>query len=365
MIAVKKGRTTIFGLIAIAVLVVISIPFQVRIDDIRGKFRSVEESLYLSSSSLKKISLGYTEILSDIYWMRAIQYFGSRKMEEQNPELLYHYFDIITDLDPRFVNAYRYGGTFLAESEPFGLGQFDLGVSLLEKGRKNNPDNFRLPLEEAFLYYFYRKDYVKAAELFQKAAEKPGVGGMRKASVKGMAAAALAKGGNRELSKEIWQIIYETSPSEGRRNFAYRNLREIETMEMEDQITAALLAYQKDYGKLPGSVKELAAAGYLKGGIPSAPIGGNFVIAPDIDAVRNTELASRKLKEALAFLNAKAARFKKMYGEYPSDLAELRAFIEQETTGAFPEHPMGEEFVYNPDSGIIESKWKHEENKER
>ena len=361
----KKSRTTFVGLIAIAALVVISIPFQVRIDDIRGKFRSVEESLYLSSSSLKKISLGYTEILSDIYWMRAIQYFGSRRIEEQNPELLYHYFDIITDLDPRFVNAYRYGGTFLAESEPFGLGQFDMGVSLLEKGRKNNPDNFRLPLEEAFLYYFYPKDYVKAAELFQEAAQKPGVGGSREASVKGMAAAALAKGGNRDLSKEIWQIIYETSPSEGRRNFAYRNLQEIETMEMEDELTAALLEYQKKYGKLPGTVKELAAAGYVRGGIPTAPIGGGFVIAPDIGAVRSAGLASRKLKEALAFLNAKAVRFRKMYGEYPRDLDELRAFVEQETTGAFPEHPMGEEYLYNPASGIVESKWKYEESKEQ
>ncbi|HML95136.1 MAG TPA: hypothetical protein PKC29_06870 [Thermodesulfobacteriota bacterium] len=361
----KKGRTTIFGLIAIAALVAISIPFQVRIDDIRGKFRSVEESLYLSSSSLRKISLGYTELLSDIYWMRAIQYFGSRKTGEQNPELLYHYFDIITDLDPRFVNAYRYGGTFLAEPAPFGLGKFDMGVSLMEKGRKNNPDNFRLPLEEAFLYYFYPKDYVKAAELFREAAQKPGVAGSRKASVKGMAAAALAKGGNRDLSKEIWQIIYETSPSEGRRNFASRNLQEIETMEMEDELTAALIEYRKDYGKLPGSVKELAAAGYVKGGIPAAPIGGEFVVAPDLGTVRNTELASRKLKEALAFLNSKAVRFRKIYGGYPRDLGELKAFVEQETTGEFPEHPMGEEFVYDPASGIVESEWKYEESKER
>lgn len=362
----KKGRTTtILGLLAIAALIAVSIPFQVRIDDLRGKFRSVEESLYLSSSSLKKISLGYTEILSDIYWMRAIQYFGSRKTEEQNPQLLYHYFDIITDLDPRFVNAYRYGGTFLAEPGPFGLGQFDLGVSLLEKGRKNNPDNFRLPLEEAFLYYFYPKNYEKAAELFREAAGKPGVAKSRKASVKGMAAAALAKGGNRDLSKEIWQIIYETSPSEGRRNFAFRNLQEIETMEMEDELTAELLEYQKRYGKLPGSVKELAAAGYVKGGIPEAPIGGEFVVAPDIAALRNTELASRKLKEALAFLNAKAVRFRKIYGEYPRDLKELKAFVQTETTGQFPDHPMGEEYVYNPESGIIESKWKYEEKKER
>jgi TPR repeat protein len=363
---VKKGRTTtILGLLAIAALVAVSIPFQVRIDDIRGKFRSVEDSLYLSSSSLKKISLGYTELLSDIYWMRAIQYFGSRRTEEQNPELLYHYFDIITDLDPRFVNAYRYGGTFLAEPAPFGLGKFDMGVGLLEKGRKNNPGNFRLPLEEAFLYYFYPKDYEKAAELFREAAETPGLSKSRQASVKGMAAAALAKGGNRDLSKEIWQIIYETSPSEGRRSFALRNLQEIETGEMEDELTAALLEYQKQYGKLPGSVKELAAAGYVEGGIPEAPIGGEFVIAPEIDSVRNTELASRKLKEALAFLNSKAARFRKIYGEYPRDLNELKDFIKTETTGVFPDHPMGQEYIYNPESGKIESKWKYEKKKKQ
>lgn len=362
----KQGRTTtILGLLAIAALIAVSIPFQVRIDDIRGKFRSVEESLYLTSSSLKKISLGYTELLSDIYWMRAIQYFGSRKTGEQNPELLYHYFDIITDLDPRFGNAYRYGGTFLAEPEPFGLGKFDMGVSLLEKGRKNNPENFRLPLEEAFLYYFYPKDYGKAAELFREAAETPGLSRSRQASVKGMAAAALAKGGNRDLSKEIWQIIYETSPSEGRRNFAFRNLQEIETMEMEDELTAALLEYRKRYGKLPGSVKELAAAGYVKGGIPEAPIGGEFVIAPEIDSVRNTELASRKLKEALAFLNGKSNRFRKIYGEYPRDLKELEVFVKTETTGEYPVHPMGEEYLYNPESGIIESKWKYEKEGEQ
>jgi len=363
---VKKGRTTtILGLLAIAALVAVSIPFQVRIDDLRGKFRSVEDSLYLSSSSLKKISLGYTELLSDIYWMRAIQYFGSKRTEDQNPELLYHYFDIITDLDPRFVNAYRYGGTFLAEPAPFGLGKLDMGVSLLEKGRKNNPDNFRLPLEEAFLYYFYPKNYDKAAELFREAAETPGLSRSRQASVKGMAAAALAKGGNRDLSKEIWQIIYETSPSEGRRSFALRNLEEIETGEMEDELTAALLEYQKQYGKLPGSVKELAAAGYVEGGIPEAPIGGEFVIAPEIDSVRNTELASRKLKAALAFLNGKSVRFKKMYGEYPRDLNELTDFIKTETTGAFPDHPMGQEYIYNPESGKIESKWRYEEKKEQ
>ena len=231
------------------VLIVLSIPFQNKIDEAHGKYNFMEDSLYFTSSMLDKISLGYTEILADIYWLRALQYFGGNKIEDQKPDLLYRYFDIITDLDPKFVNAYRYGGAFLAEPPPFGLGEFDLGVQVLDKGRENNPNNFRIPLEEAFLYYIYPKDYAKAAELFEEAGSKPDISAFRKASINGMAAAAHAQGGDRDTSRAIWEIIYETSPSEGRRNFAFRNLLEIHTMEIEDDLTIALDEYIKRYNK--------------------------------------------------------------------------------------------------------------------
>src|SRR3989304_8376641 len=204
-------------LILVFALIAISVPFQKGIDNIRGKFRSIEETLYFSSSALKRLSLGYKELLADIYWMRALQYFGGRRFKEKNPELLYHYFDILTDLDPKFVNAYRFGGTFLSEPPPFGLGDIEKGSMLLDKGRRNNPDNFRLPLEEAFMYYLYVKDYDKAAELFNEASEKPSLTGLRRATLKGMAASAQSKGGNRKLSKEHCNTIYETTTHEQRR----------------------------------------------------------------------------------------------------------------------------------------------------
>ncbi|MGH7885944.1 MAG: hypothetical protein ACRENO_09650, partial [Thermodesulfobacteriota bacterium] len=111
-------------LTVITILILASIPFQKKIDSQRNKFRSIEETLYLSSSTLKKVSLGFNELLSDIYWFRAIQYFGTNEVNfvNKDAELLLHYFDIITDLDPKFVNAYRFGGTFLAEPAPQGLG---------------------------------------------------------------------------------------------------------------------------------------------------------------------------------------------------------------------------------------------------
>src|ERR1700756_2927079 len=70
------SKSTVKRVIVVFSLIAISVPFQREIDNIRGKFRSVEEALYLSSSNIKKLSFGYREILADIYWMRAILYFG-------------------------------------------------------------------------------------------------------------------------------------------------------------------------------------------------------------------------------------------------------------------------------------------------
>ncbi len=346
-----KAKTMVFLLLLILFLAA-SIPFQVKIDDIRGKFRSVKESVYISSSTLRKVSLGYKELLADIYWLRALHYFGSKPLEAQSPELLSHYFGIITDLDPNFVNAYRYGGTFLAEPPPFGLGETRKGIELFDKGRMNNPENYRLPLEEGFIYYFYLKDYEKAAVLFKEASDKPGMSPLRKASMKGMAAAAHAKGGNRELSKKIWEIIYETSPSEGRRNFALRNIKEIDTVSIEEELTEALRKYKKAYHKIPTSPEELVEAGFIEN-IPEPPVGGDFIIAPRIESVKNTELARRQIDQDLSFLNAKSAMFKIRYGEYPRDMAELKEYIELEETGEFPVHPLREDYIIDPSTGKV------------
>lgn len=347
-------KKPLIGLLVIIVLILVSIPFQNRIDEAHGKFDFIDESMYLSSSMLDKLSLGYTEVLADVYWLRALQYFGGKDFDKQNPETLYHFFDIITDLDPRFVNAYRFGGAFLAEPPPYGLGEFDLGSKVFDKGRENNPESFRLPLEQAFLYYLYPKDYPKAAALFEEAGSKPGLSPFRRASIKGMAAAAHSESGDRETSRRIWEIIYQTNPSEGRRNFALRNLQEIETMDIEDGLTLALRQYEETFGKLPGSVEELSSSGIINE-VPASPLEGTYIIAPRLDSVKDSELAERNLNESLRFLNAKSKRFYRDTGSYPEDLNDLREYILDYTTENFPPHPLGEEFAYDPETGKVTS----------
>jgi tetratricopeptide (TPR) repeat protein len=354
-------------IIVVFSLIAISVPFQRKIDNIRGKFRSVEEALYLSSSSIKKLSFGYKEIIADIYWMRAIQYFGERVAKKKKVDdnqslsveikspLLYHYFDIITDLDPRFANAYSYGGTFLAELPPLGLGDIEKGTSLFDKGRRNNPANYHLPLEEAFIYYLYAKEYEKAADLFKEASQKPGLSDFRRASLEGMAASSHSKGGNRDLSRRIWKEIYETTTNEGRKEFALRNLEEIDTMNIEDRLTEALREYINRHNEVPKSLEALKDAGIIKQ-VPNEPLGGKFIIVDKLKAVRSSTLIDEHLRENIGFLTTNALRFRRFYDRYPKDLAELREFIEKETTDKFPSHPLGEEYVYNPDNGTVGSK---------
>ena len=341
------------GLLIIVLMLLISLPIQIRIDDIRGKYGHIEKDPNFDSSALKFISIGYDEIFADIYWLRTLQYFGSdeQSIPEKSPELLCTYFDIITDLDPGFINAYRYGGTLLAEPMPIGLGDFEKGTELMDKGRKNNPDNFRIPLEEAFLYYLYSNNFMRAAELFNESSEKPGLSDFRRASIKGMSATASRKGGDRELSKKIWEYIYENTENEGRKKFAIQNLNELETKDMEDELTNKVGKFEIDNKRLPEDLNELVTKGYLEI-VPKDHKGLDFIIVDEYKSVRSKTLVEYELKENRTLLNRYLKQFKLIHGYVPADLHELKRFIENK--GAkFPIHPLGYNYIYSPKSGRV------------
>jgi hypothetical protein len=308
----------------------------------------------MSPAVLRRLSLGYNEILADIYWLRALQYFGGKRYAEKDPELLYAYFDIITDLDPRFINAYRYGGTFLADYPPVGLGDVDRGIMLFEKGRANNPDDFRLPLEEAFIWYIYAKNYEKAAELFMDAASKPNLSDFRRASLRGMAALAHSKGGDRALALRVWQYIYENTTTRGRKEYALYNIKKLRSMDIEDKLTQALKDFEARFGRLPRDVEELVAAKTIEK-VPQDPLGGRFIVVPKLKVVKSTARVYEELTFATGFLTSRAQKYKRIYGTYPRSMEELRGYVSEDPSIEFPQHPLGENYNYNPETGVVEA----------
>ena len=119
---------------------------------------------------LKRASLGYDGLLADIYWTRAVQYFGGRHHNNaRSYNLLFPLLEITTHLDPQLVVAYQFGASFLAPPPPNGAGQPERAIQLMEYGIQNNPDNWKLYYDLGFVYYMNLKDYQKAAEAFERA----------------------------------------------------------------------------------------------------------------------------------------------------------------------------------------------------
>src|SRR5215831_11806522 len=109
---------------------------QSAIDDRIDADRSSEEALFLPSAEvIKKLSLAHNGLMADIYWMRAVQYYGGRRLKNQSGfPLLGRLIDIATTLDPQLLHAYRFGSIFLSERKPIGANEPERAIELLKKG---------------------------------------------------------------------------------------------------------------------------------------------------------------------------------------------------------------------------------------
>jgi hypothetical protein len=234
-----------------------------------------KESLYLTSgSTARRLSIGYSALAADLYWIRAIQYYGDTKRRlhgqtsaslqpngEAQPDyaLLYPLLDLTTTLDPRFNIAYRFGAIFLAEPSPGGAGRPDLAIALLEKGLRERPDKWEYMQDIGFVHYWWRKDYAAAAAWFDKAGRMPGAPWF----LKSLAAVTLAEGGNRGRSREMWMSIRESAENDWLKNDAERRLQQLDVADLIDALQRAIDAAAPRTGKLT-NWQDLIRAGVLR-----------------------------------------------------------------------------------------------------
>src|SRR5512141_3195914 len=145
-----------------------------RIDRLRSG-ATLEEVLYIPSPKiLKRMTLGYNGLVADIYWTRAVQYFGTKhRAHATQYQLLAPLLDITTTLDPHLIVAYQFGSTFLAQKPPEGAGQPDKAVDLIERGIRDNPDTWQLYYELGFLQYMELHDEAAAARTFERGSKIP------------------------------------------------------------------------------------------------------------------------------------------------------------------------------------------------
>ncbi len=255
-----------------------------------------EETLYVSGGpGVRRLAFGYTDLAADLYWMRALQYYGGTKLKLNEPrpasptdtvplayQLLYPYLDVTTTFDPLFNIAYRFGAIFLAEPYPSGAGRPDLAITLLEKGLRAKPDKWEYMQDIGFVHYWWRNDYKAAADWFQRSSELPGAPWW----LKSLAATTLAEGGDRQSSRLMWESIRASAEIDWLKRDAERRLVQLRAMDEMDALQKVV-----DQGAAGGETptwEGLVRQGLLPG-IPVDPSRTRY----EIDANRRVTMSPR------------------------------------------------------------------------
>lgn len=247
----------------VALLVPLQNWFDARADEASGDY----DEVYLTDGSrARMLALGYDSLLSDVYWVRAIQFFGRKILNDRavlnDPrhrlDELYPLLDVATTLDPRNVPPYRFGGFFV-----YDYVDKKLGRELLEKGVNNNPEQFRLYQDLAFLT-LNDGDCAHAADLYARGGEQPGAPGF----MRDLAVIVNAKCGRVDLAYEMLQRQYDATDDPRVKQELGDRIQGYVALGEANYLRALAESYRQRAGQPPPSLAALVATAPP---LPNAP----------------------------------------------------------------------------------------------
>ena len=250
--------------IAVAGLLVASIGVQVVRDRGWQPYVPATPVLWFQSGKfLKRVSLGFESLVADVYWIRAVVYYGSMRRvadRQRDYTLLDPLLTFVTTLDPKFRVAYRFGAIFLTEAYPDGPGRPDLAIALLQRGIAANPAAWEYFHDIGFVYYWWLQDYKAAAGWFAKGAQLPDAPEW----LQPLAATTLAQGGDRQSSRQLWRQLGD-SDIEWLKSTAKHRLTQLDAMDMVDELNRAVQRFTIREGRAPRDFPEVIARERLRG----------------------------------------------------------------------------------------------------
>ncbi len=241
-----------------------------------------EESLYFASGkTIKKMSLGLDSVVADVYWIRTLQYFGRKLLERKvrstsirgmRMDLLAPLLNIVVDLDPGNIPAYRFGAIFLPDLDP------NQAIDLLDRGIRDNPDEWRLYQDLGYIYW-QMGDYKKAAEVYQAGSEIKDA----KWWMRDIAGVMRMKGGGRDTARRIYSTYLKDDNDIIRRQ-AEQRIKQLDALDELDVINEVILQFKQRLGYCPLDLRQLAprlrAAGLRLNGesFPIDPDGYPYIL---------------------------------------------------------------------------------------
>jgi hypothetical protein len=240
---------------------------------------------------MRRLVLGFNSLAADVYWIRAVQYYGGTKLskeEKKDYSFLFPLLDITTTLDPRFNIAYRFGAILLSEGYPNGPGRPDDAIALLKKGIREKPDKWEYFLDAGFVEYWWRHDHRAAADWFLRGAKLSTAPNW----IQPLAASVLAEGGDQTAARVLWTQMAQTAEQEWLRRTARTRLQQLDAVAVIEQLQPLVNRFYDGANRFPAGWEEVARAGLVRG-IPLDPTGIPYALDPvsgQVDVAKESSL---------------------------------------------------------------------------
>ncbi len=227
-------------------------------DQIRGGWPPAYPLLFLPNGRyLAAASMGFEVLLADTIYLWSIQYYGHRRTAEGR-SYLQHIYNTVTDLDPKFIDAYLTGALVMAQD----MKDPALAIELLDKGIRNNPDSWFLPFEAGWYSYLNLEEYEQAERYFQIAMGNPEAPPF----VERLRAHTIAQQGNLMSALQQWEAILNEAEAAGDAQtaaYAEQHVYDLAVQIMIGAIDEAIAAYEAREGRKPESLAVLRNQGLL------------------------------------------------------------------------------------------------------
>jgi hypothetical protein len=245
--------------------------------------RAAELSYLPKGEYLKLAVLGYRQLAADVIWLQVVQHFGKRNETTEGYLWAYHAVDVVTDLDPRFVHAYRAAGTILG----VWAGRVHESIAILKKGMEHNPEAWELPFFIGYNYFYELCDYRSAATHFQIASLLSGA----PTYLPQLAARMTVEAGDPDAALEFLLRLHQQVQDDRLKAGLERRIRQVSAERDIRLLEEAGLRFKTRHGRLPAGLDELVTQGFLRA-LPEEPHGGKYELRAD-GTVQSTSLPER------------------------------------------------------------------------
>jgi hypothetical protein len=225
------------------------------------------------ASTLLALFSSHRQLLADFYWLQATYRTGLAGTASEYRDIAY-YTQLITDLDPDFLYAYKFGTIV----PPYNLGRETWvntaeSTAMVEKGLARFPDDLQLRMLHGFNLGYFDRRFQAAADEMVRASKLPGAPEYLPALATRMYATSDAF----DTALALAEAFIAQAGDEETRAFYERRRQEILLERVLKTVDHAAREFHERTGRMPATVVELYVAGDLE--VPAVdPLGGDIVL---------------------------------------------------------------------------------------